>query len=63
MKKQTENTFSNLSKEQRSEVTGMVNETIAMDFIPSKYFTVADLWNVRRSSKATVIGSKAVGIY
>jgi hypothetical protein len=63
MKKQTDHTFSNLSTAQTSELTGTVNETIAMDFIPSKSFTVADLWNVRRSSKATVIGSKAVGIY
>lgn len=57
MKKQTDTTFSNLSKEQTNALTAVVNETVAMDFTPAKSFTIVDWWNIQRKSK-TGIGSR-----
>jgi hypothetical protein len=51
MKKQTEINFSKISKEQTNDLTAVVNETIAMDFIPVKSFTIVDLWNIQQRSK------------
>ncbi len=54
MKKQTEINFSKISKEQTNDLTTVVNETIAVDIIPVKNFTIVDLWNIRRKSKTTI---------
>ncbi len=50
MKKQTEINFVEISKEQTNKLTAVVSETIAMDFVPFKTFTTADLWNIQRRS-------------
>lgn len=57
MKKQTEISFSKISKEQTNELTIMVDETIATGFIAVKSFTIVDLWNIQRRSK-TYTGSR-----
>lgn len=54
MKKQTDFTFVKMSKEQSNELTTIVNETIATDFVTAKSFTVADLWNIQRRSKTRI---------
>ncbi len=51
MKKQTEINFAKISKEQTNKITTVVRESIAMDFVPFKTFTTADLWNIQRKSK------------
>ncbi len=50
MKKHSEINFSKISKEQTNTLTTVVNESIAMGFVPFKTFTAADLWNIRRRS-------------
>ena len=54
MKKQTDFTFVKMSKEKSNELTTIVNETIATDFVAAKSFTVADLWNIQRSNKTRI---------
>ncbi len=51
MKKQTENTFKQTSKEQNEKLTTVVNETLAKGFIQTKTFNIADLWNIQRRSR------------
>ena len=51
MKKQIEINFSKISKEQTNDLTTVVKETIATDFVPVKSFTIVDLWNIQRRSK------------
>lgn len=51
MKKQSEKTFTQISKEQAKELTTVVNETLAFEFIPAKTFSSVDLWNIQRRSK------------
>ena len=51
MKKQTTLNFATINKEQSTELTSIVKETIATDFVPAKSFTVVDLWNIQRSNK------------
>lgn len=51
MKKQTTNQFSPISKEQTEKLTTVVNETIALDVIPVKIFSSADLWNIQRRGR------------
>ena len=63
MKKQTEINFSKISKEQKNDLTTVVNETIAKDFIPIKSFTVVDLWNIQRRSKTTIQSRKPAAFY
>lgn len=63
MNKQTEINFSKISKEQKNDLTIVVNETIAMDFIPVKSFTIVDLWNIHRKSKTTRDSRKSTSFY
>jgi hypothetical protein len=58
MKKQTNINFANISKEQSTALTSIVKETIAMDFVPAKSFTVVDLWNIQRHGKTTMNSGK-----
>jgi len=51
MKKQTTLNFATISKEQSTELTSIIKETLAMDFVPAKSFTVVDLWNIQRNNK------------
>jgi len=51
MKKQSENNFTQISKEHTKELTTVVNETLAMEFTPAKSFSSVDLWNIQRRSK------------
>jgi hypothetical protein len=51
MKKQTEIHFSKISKENTNDLTKVVNETIAIDFISVKSFSIVDLWNIQSRSK------------
>jgi protein-arginine kinase len=54
MKKVTNFDFANISKEQSIELTSVVKETIAMEFMPVKNFTAVDLWNIQRSNKTRI---------
>ncbi len=51
MRKQNEIKFSKISKEQIIDLTTVVNETIAINFVPVKSFTIVDLWNIQRRCK------------
>ena len=51
MKKQSNNNFTQISKEHTNELTTVVNETLAVGFVPVKTFTSFDLWNIQRRSK------------
>jgi hypothetical protein len=59
MKKQTEINFSKISNQQTNDLTTVINETIAMDFVPVKSFTIVDLWNIHRRSKTKTTGRKS----
>lgn len=63
MHKQTEINFSKKSKEQTNDLTSVVNETIAMDFIRVKSFSVVDLWNIHRRSKTKTNVRKSAAFY
>jgi hypothetical protein len=63
MKKQTTLNFATISKEQSTELTSIVTETIAMDFVPAKSFTVIDLWNIQRHGKTTMNSRKLAAFY
>ena len=54
MKKQAEINLSKITKEQTKKLTTVVSESLAMDFVPFKTFTTADLWNIQRRSKPMV---------
>ncbi len=58
MKKETGFNFANISKEKSNELTTIVKETIAIDFVPAKNFTVIDLWNIQRQGKTTINSRK-----
>jgi len=58
MKKETNFNFANISKIQSTELTTIVKETIALDFVPAKNLTVVDLWNIQRKSKTTMNSRK-----
>jgi hypothetical protein len=62
MKKETGFNFANISKEQSNELTTIVKETIAMDFVPAKSFTVVDLWNIRRNGKTSMNSRKSASL-
>jgi hypothetical protein len=51
MKKQSNNNFTQISKEHTKELTTVVNENLAVEFFREKSFTSSDLWNIQRSSK------------
>ena len=51
MKKQSNNSFTQISKEHTKELTTVVNENLAVEFFREKSFTSSDLWNIQRSSK------------
>ena len=51
MKKQSENNFTQISKEHTKELTTVVKETLALGLIPVRTFSTADLWNIQRRSK------------
>lgn len=51
MKKQSENNFTQISKDHTKELTTVVNETFAMEYAPVKTLTTADLWNIQKRSK------------
>jgi hypothetical protein len=52
MKKQSNNQFSPISKEQTEQLTTVVSETIALGVIPVKIFSSADLWNIQRRGRS-----------
>lgn len=52
MKKETDFNFAKMNKEQLTELTTTVNEIAATDILAGKSFTIIDLWNIQRSSKA-----------
>ncbi|HPH84110.1 MAG TPA: hypothetical protein PLC48_01575 [Ferruginibacter sp.] len=54
MKEQTNVNFAKMSKDQLIKLASTVKETVATNFIPSKKFTVIDLWNIQRSSKTRI---------
>ena len=54
MKKQSNNNFTQISKEHTNELTAVVNETLAVGFVPAKTFTSFDLWDIQRRSKTTM---------
>jgi hypothetical protein len=43
-----------MSKGQLNELTTVVKEIVAKDFVPVKSFTVIDLWNIQRHGKTTM---------
>ena len=53
MKKQSENLFETINKEQVRNLTSQVRETLANknDIIVSKIFTATDLWSIQRHIK------------
>ncbi|MEP7107556.1 MAG: hypothetical protein ABI760_06225 [Ferruginibacter sp.] len=56
MKKQSNNLFATISKEQVENLTSIINETLASGFnnLQSKIFTHADLWNIQRQGKGRI---------
>ena len=52
MKEQTNLNFIKMSKGHLNELTKVVKEIAATDFIPAKSFSVVDLWNIQRRGKA-----------
>ena len=60
MKKQTNLNFAKMSKGQLNELTTVVKEIVATDFVPAKSFTVIDLWNIQRHGKTTMNSRKSV---
>jgi hypothetical protein len=63
MKKERDFNFAKISKEQSNELTTIVNETLAVDFVPAKNFTVVDLWNIRRQGKTTMNSRKTTSLF
>jgi hypothetical protein len=63
MKKQTEINFSKISKEQTNDLTTVLDETIAMNFIAAKSFNIVDLWSIQRKSKTTRHSRKLAAFY
>lgn len=63
MKKVTNINFANLSKEQTNELTKTVLETVAMDYVTAKNFTIVDLWNIQRKSKTIGNSRKSALLY
>lgn len=51
MKTQTEINFTKISKEHTNALTSIVKETLAVDIVPVKTFTIVDQWNLQRKSK------------
>lgn len=62
MKKETNFNFANISKVQTNELTTMVKETLATDFVPAKSFNIVDLWNIQRRSKTTMNSRKLAAL-
>lgn len=54
MTKQTDFSFAKIGKEQSKELTTMVNETLATDFVSTKNFTIVDLCHIRRQGKSKI---------
>jgi len=56
MKKQPNMLFASLSKEEMTNFTNEVKETIAFGLVEParKMFTSAELWNIQRSIKSTL---------
>jgi len=54
MKKQSTNQFTQISKAHSQALTNVVEETLALGFIPVKVFSTADLWNIQRRSKPAI---------
>ena len=51
MKKQSNNNFTQISKEHTKELATVVNENLAVEIFREKSFTSSDLWNIQRSGK------------
>ena len=51
MKTQTEINFTKISKEHTNALTSIVKETLAVDIVPVKTFTIIDQWNIQRNGK------------
>jgi hypothetical protein len=56
MKKQFTSLFTQISTEELKNLTRLVKETPATDFINSrnKIFTASDLWNIQRQGKSRI---------
>jgi hypothetical protein len=57
MKKQSNSLFTTMSNENLSDLTSFVNETLATTCkkLNGKIFTTADLWNIQRQSKSSIL--------
>lgn len=51
MKKQSNNNFTQVSKEHTNELTTVVNENLAVELLPAKSFTSFDLWDIQRRGR------------
>ncbi len=51
MKKQSNNNFTQISKEHTNELTTVVNENLAVGFSRERSFTSFDLWDIQRRGK------------
>jgi hypothetical protein len=54
MKKQSGINFAKISKKHSNELTTVVRESIAMDFVSFKTLSIADLWNIQRRNKTMI---------
>lgn len=51
MKKQSENTFTQLNEEQVKNLTSSVKETLAAGLSQPQRFTAIDMWNIQRRGR------------
>ncbi len=51
MKKQSENTFAQITKEYTENLTSVIKEALAVEFNHPKTFSTADLWNIQRRGR------------
>ncbi len=51
MKKQSNNNFTQISKEHTNEFTTVVNESLAVGLLPARPFTSFDLWDIQRRGR------------
>lgn len=63
MNKNANFNFAKISKEQSNELTTIIKETVATDFVSPKSFSIVDLWNIRRMSKTNVNNRKSALMY
>ncbi|MFZ1529954.1 MAG: hypothetical protein WAT19_14455 [Ferruginibacter sp.] len=54
MNTQTTQVFTSLSKEEKQQLTSIVNETLAFGINQKKSFSAADMWNIQRQGKTAM---------